>query len=289
MIPLESLFQDIYKQSLWMDTLLHPKQVTYLKGAIVRVDQASHGWFPSQNGNRVDFLGLLEPVEQADVEALIRQYERAGVPRFFLYLLPIPGYQQVWHLLDSLEFRQGVELCVLVHELDEEIEPHDKHLTILKAKEPEELLQLLNHTGEPVPAWRNRPPDYADTPCILTLTGHEQEAAVATASLHIHEGVAYLGGAMTLPNYRGRGFQTALIRERLRIAKEYGCRFAYAATYDFVPPSYDNLMKNGFQERFRTTVFRYEMNPHHHRTLPHTLEGHMPPDEEAKDGSHLYR
>jgi len=278
MKPLQTLLQEIYQHSLWMETLLHPEQVTYLKGAIVRMQPGSLAWFPSQSSNRVDFLGLTEPVEETDVQSLIRHYEQAGVPRFFLYLCPIEAYQQVFQILDRCEFRQCVELSVLVHHLDTNIEDHEKEFYILKAESSEELLQLLHHPGKRVDAWRRGNRDFQEVSCILTLTGMEQGKAVATGSVHLHQGVANLGGAMTLPSYRRQGFQTALIRERLRIAKEYGCRFAYAATYDFLPSSYDNLIRNGFQERFRTTIFRYEMNPDLRRTLPHTLEGHEPPD-----------
>lgn len=42
-------------------------------------------------------------------------------------------------------------------------------------------------------------------------------------ALYLHERVGYLAGASTLPAYRGLGCQTALLRERMRLAAEAGC------------------------------------------------------------------
>jgi GNAT superfamily N-acetyltransferase len=48
--------------------------------------------------------------------------------------------------------------------------------------------------------------------------------------LTMHEGVASCGGASTLPAFRGRGAQTALLRARLRFAAEKGCGLAMVTT-----------------------------------------------------------
>lgn len=48
----------------------------------------------------------------------------------------------------------------------------------------------------------------------------------ATGALSMHEGVAMLAGASTIPAYRGRGAQNALLRARLKMAAEHGCELA---------------------------------------------------------------
>jgi hypothetical protein len=48
----------------------------------------------------------------------------------------------------------------------------------------------------------------------------------ATGSMSIHEGVALLAGASTVPEARGRGAQLALLDARLRYAVEHGCDLA---------------------------------------------------------------
>lgn len=59
-------------------------------------------------------------------------------------------------------------------------------------------------------------------PFIAELDG----AAVATGMLAIHDGVALLAGASTVPEARGRGAQRALLQARLRYAASAGCTVA---------------------------------------------------------------
>lgn len=49
---------------------------------------------------------------------------------------------------------------------------------------------------------------------------------VAAGAITIHDGVALLAGASTIPEWRGRGAQGALLAVRLRFAAEQGCDLA---------------------------------------------------------------
>lgn len=53
---------------------------------------------------------------------------------------------------------------------------------------------------------------------------------VAGGVLALHEAVATMAGDATLPEFRGRGAQRALIHQRLRDAQAAGCDLAWAAT-----------------------------------------------------------
>ena len=48
----------------------------------------------------------------------------------------------------------------------------------------------------------------------------------AAGALIVHEGVALFGGAATVPEFRRRGLQAALLEERMRYAVEHGCDLA---------------------------------------------------------------
>jgi GNAT superfamily N-acetyltransferase len=62
-----------------------------------------------------------------------------------------------------------------------------------------------------------------DAPCFLAeLDGR----AIATGGLSIHEGVALLAGASTIPAARKRGAQRALLEARLTHAAACGCDLA---------------------------------------------------------------
>ena len=49
---------------------------------------------------------------------------------------------------------------------------------------------------------------------------------VATAAMRMHEGVALMAGASTIPSARGRGAQLALLERRLHDAGENACNLA---------------------------------------------------------------
>jgi GNAT superfamily N-acetyltransferase len=63
--------------------------------------------------------------------------------------------------------------------------------------------------------------------CFLALVNGTPAGG---AALGIHEGVAIVNGASTLPQYRNRGIQTALLQTRLAYAAEKGCDLAMTNT-----------------------------------------------------------
>lgn len=62
-----------------------------------------------------------------------------------------------------------------------------------------------------------------NSPCFLAEIDGKPAAAGALA---IHQGVALFAGASTLPEFRGRGLQGALLQARMRYAGEQGCDLA---------------------------------------------------------------
>jgi len=75
---------------------------------------------------------------------------------------------------------------------------------------------------------------------------------VATAAMHIEDGVAWMGYGATLEEARGRGWQTALLLRRLVDAREAGCRLAVTETGEEterepVNHSYRNMVRTGFR------------------------------------------
>jgi ribosomal protein S18 acetylase RimI-like enzyme len=65
------------------------------------------------------------------------------------------------------------------------------------------------------------------------------------ASLRLCEGIAQLCGAATLPAFRRRGVQTALVRARLRDARDEGCDLAVVTTAPG-SKSQQNAQRQGF-------------------------------------------
>lgn len=73
-------------------------------------------------------------------------------------------------------------------------------------------------------------------------------APVAAAAMTVHGEVAVFGGASTVPAWRGRGAQSRLLRHRLHVAANVGCRLA-VATARAGSVSADNLRRAGFLVR----------------------------------------
>jgi len=82
-----------------------------------------------------------------------------------------------------------------------------------------------------------------------------ENAPVATGMLFVHDDVALLAGASTVPEGRRQGAQTALLDARLRYAVERGCTIA---TMGALPGSQSqrNAEKNGFRIAYTRTKWR---------------------------------
>lgn len=83
-------------------------------------------------------------------------------------------------------------------------------------------------------------------PDSQTFLAHLDGRPVGCGSFQIVGGVAWLGGAATLPEFRRRGVQAALVAHRLRLAAELGCELA-AVTALSNGPSARNIVRLGFQ------------------------------------------
>lgn len=73
-----------------------------------------------------------------------------------------------------------------------------------------------------------------------------QGQIVAGGSLRLAEGIAQLTGAATLPHFRRRGAQTALLHHRLELAGRAGCDLAIITTQPG-SKSQENAQRRGFE------------------------------------------
>ncbi|HKY05571.1 MAG TPA: GNAT family N-acetyltransferase, partial [Blastocatellia bacterium] len=73
-------------------------------------------------------------------------------------------------------------------------------------------------------------------------------------AVFVNRGVAELGGASTLPEHRGRGVQTRLLKARLAYGKKNGCDLAMVTTLPGTI-SQRNVEKQGFRIAYTRTKF----------------------------------
>jgi GNAT superfamily N-acetyltransferase len=90
------------------------------------------------------------------------------------------------------------------------------------------------------------------TLCFLAELNGQPAAAGA---LCLHEGIALLGGAATVPEMRRRGLQTALLHERLRVAFDQGCDLAMMAARPG-SDSQRNAERRGFRVAYTRTKWQ---------------------------------
>jgi GNAT superfamily N-acetyltransferase len=92
------------------------------------------------------------------------------------------------------------------------------------------------------------------TECYLALVNGKPAAGATVA---MRDGVAGLFGASTLPAYRSRGLQTALLQKRLASAEAVGCDLAVSLARPG-STSERNIARHGMQTLYTRVKFERE-------------------------------
>ncbi|HVG23191.1 MAG TPA: GNAT family N-acetyltransferase [Thermoanaerobaculia bacterium] len=205
--------------------VLHPESgATYIEraGAYAMFDAAGSPL------TQTFCLGLFEPPTDEDMDALEEFFVTRGAPVFHevsplahpetLVLLSRRGYRPVE--LSSILYRPMVTVPPTTEIRTRIIEPGEEDLwsatTAAGWSEYAELFEFMHDLGRVTTMSRGTHPFVAE------LEGR----AVATGALAMHDGVALLAGASTIPSERKRGAQRALLEARLQYAYEHGCDLA---------------------------------------------------------------
>jgi GNAT superfamily N-acetyltransferase len=178
-------------------------------------------------------LGLFEPVDARHLDRIESFFDDRGAPVCH-EISPLAGVV----LMRALGDRgyHPVELTSVMCRpiaLDDEIATHASRVAVeIVNTDRGELWAATAAQG-----WSHEPPDIVDfvrglgrvgvrtagrTAFLATL----DDRPIAAASLSVHDGIALLAGASTIPSARRQGAQEALLRARLRYAGERGCALA---------------------------------------------------------------
>ena len=95
---------------------------------------------------------------------------------------------------------------------------------------------------------------------MLHYIVERDEAPIATGSMGIHDGVALLAGASTIPSGRGLGAQAMLLAARLAEARRRGCEIAMMVT-EPGSTSQRNAERRGFRVAYTRTKWRRDLRP----------------------------
>lgn len=203
--------------------------------------------------NRV--LGLHPQASPVVVRAIVRDFERDGVGRFFVHVgdelepslapwlsdeLGLHRFHRAWVDLERGGARLGPSEA-----------PPAREASFAHADEAAGLLlrafDLPDEAGAPLAALVGRP----SWDVVVSL---DRDEVVAAGCSFVGDG-AYLAMGATRPSHRRRGLQRALVHARVARGLARGATYFASATGEAVPgeaqPSYDNLVRAGFRPSHR--------------------------------------
>lgn len=205
--------------------------------------------------NRVVGLGLQVPPGAALIDELIASYQRAGASRFFIQPGPLAQRAGALPLLEAKGFRHHnnwVKLYRPVQPLPSA--ETDLRIEEIDATERDSFADIIVRGFEWTEALRPYLAHPVGRPGWKHYLAYEGDHPVACAALFIRGEYASMAFAATLPGYRGRGAQSALLARRFRDAAEAGCRWAVVETGEEQPgrpvASYRNMRRLGFEAAY---------------------------------------
>ena len=212
--------------------------------------------------SELDFHNTVHRLLPDDVEQVPRiaeRYAAAGVQPW-LELMPAPGFEHLAAALREVGAHQVDFLGVLERELPATPSPKAPDIGILQPPPDTEEFSTVMLTGhglsedqltKAVPLHMPMAAVEGVTLYLATVGGRP----AAAAALFIEHGIGHLANASTMPGYRGRGCQTALIERRLQDAAAAGCsRACVVAAWG--SQSHRNLVRAGFRTAYTKAVWR---------------------------------
>jgi hypothetical protein len=203
--------------------------------------------------NRVIGMGVARPAVESDVDDVVAFYDGAERAVSAAQLAPHAGPPDVFGWFEARGFKRSRTWVKMWHDLAslpdaptdlriERIGPDRAadfgRLGVVEAYDFPEIVGPAMGAVVGRPGWTH-------------YMGFDGDTPVSTAAMRIDDGVAWFGFGATSPSHRGRGGQSALFAQRLRDARDAGCRFAIVETgketAEDPNPSYRNMVRSGFQ------------------------------------------
>ncbi len=117
------------------------------------------------------------------------------------------------------------------------------------------VVQGYGYTGVQATYWQTFAHYGYTAPGFHCFVAEVQGVPIGAGVLHLAVATALVDGAATLPQYRGRGVQTALLIARMQYAREHGCRYAVSRT-GRGSISQQNMAKLGLRVVTHSTAWR---------------------------------
>jgi GNAT superfamily N-acetyltransferase len=205
--------------------------------------------------NRTIGLGMQQPASPNDLDAVTSAYRAAGIQAYWIHLNPLAQPQALPQWLEARDF---------------ELAPRRSWAKFLRGAEPlpaiKTSLRVRLAAGADAPALAQVVCAAYGLPALLipwfealvgrpgwqVLVATADAQIVATGAAYIRGRTAWLGIGATLPEFRKRGAQTALLAARIEAAAAQGCTILATETGDAIAtepnPSLNNIRRCGFTQ-----------------------------------------
>lgn len=203
--------------------------------------------------NRAIGLGVAEPASAESIQQIRRFFERTG--RWLLDLCPYAqGAGAVAHLLHQAGMRVATHANILAALPGDVPEPAAMAgVEVVTVRDANLAAMVAVNMGgygmapEEEPLFARGAQNLIARPGVTVYLALVDGRPASVGELHLHpNGVGFLAGAATLPEYRGRGLQRLLIRVRAAEARRQGCDLLSVQT-GIGTQSQWNLEANGFR------------------------------------------
>lgn len=217
--------------------------------------------------NRVLGINSKEPLNQVDIDNILRFYQKAGSKRFFIQLSPFATTRDQIALLESNGFRHHNNWTKLYRKVDLSEKETNSMLKVrtIGMEDAELFGQIIfmsfDWDDSRLPFWLAASVgQHGYTHYVVEYEGK----SIAAAALFVEGKFASMAFAGTLPQFRGLGAQTLLLQTRLNEAFTQGAEFITAETgeptSDRPVKSYDNMIGMGFELAYlrQNWLFKFE-------------------------------
>jgi GNAT superfamily N-acetyltransferase len=207
-------------------------------------------------------LGLNGPVTEADMAAMEEFYQSHGAP-VNIETCPLAD-PSLLNLLNERSYRPIEYSNVFVRELGRtDVQAWPDPTSSVKVRKPA-IEEVTDYSVVVIKSFLENAEVSSQLVDVFTSCFHAAGTFFFIAELDgvsagggmmsIHQGVASLGGAGTLPEFRNRGVQKALLLARLATAAKNGCDLAMVATAPG-SGSQRNVERQGFRVVYTRTKF----------------------------------
>jgi GNAT superfamily N-acetyltransferase len=216
--------------------------------------------------NRVLGIGIAYPATPDMIDDLVGASDAAGVNRFFIQVSPAARPPELVGWLEERGFSHYNNWVRLTRGTDS-VPEFDCDLEVREIGPGEAVTfgRIVRESFDWPEGMERVIAGAVGRPGWHHYMAYDGETPAATAGHFVYGEIAWIDFAATLPEFRGRSAQKALVARRIRDAAADGCRTVIVETGEPKPeketPSYDNMLKMGFEVAYLRPNYIWERKP----------------------------